>query len=191
MFEKNQRIRVYLDDIEEWKVYTVSEIKEEDCGIPRLLLKDKEGNPLIRAISENNAIENKRFQWKPLMSEKDNVSWVIHYVFPVKEDEDYDIHTHGMDKFIDCELEMNLPLPNKVAQIALNSICYAIAIGDIDVYDRYYDNKEVMQCGFKMMKVYNENDEKFRFRVICPDPNGYYPEDEKCDENYKIQLKGI
>ena len=115
-----------------------------------------------------------------------HVPWYIHYVF----DEDpegriINSHTHGIaKKYRHPDLQITLPLPDYEVKRILNTVGIAISLGQQfepgDMINGIYTDcnvrvDESVECGRKVL------------RLIIPDRNNIFPEDDKCEDHYKYQ----
>lgn len=112
-------------------------------------------------------------------------TWIIHGVL---EDEGIVYHTHGLDAYGSKELELNLPLEQKVAQHFLNLIGAEIANGrnftDQEVVDDLFNVPIVFR---EVVGIHSENQE-LHLRVIFPDVNDKFPWDAGCQPAYASQI---
>ena len=183
-----ENIRVYLDEIEEWKCYRVEEVLEKTEKGYRYLLRDKNGYSLIRVVDYNN--ENKIFKANKIQSDekKLEVDWIIHYV-PYNEDT-VSIHTHGIDKYIGKELELKLPVSTELGQDVINAIACEIVFGRLDIFNGVEVEKGILSCPFRIMNTREFGNEKGEelFRIILPDNKFRFPDNEECEEIFKKQI---
>lgn len=117
------------------------------------------------------------------MKERD---WIIHYV--QNDDGTINAHTHGLkEQYNHKELQLALRYPMEDVCYILNSIGDKIATGNSYVAGEYLDFVYVdVLVRLDARKDDMGND---ILRVIVPDDNGYWPEDIRCQEGYKEQLR--
>lgn len=114
---------------------------------------------------------------------KRKVDWIIHAVAGEK----MNFHTHGAAKYTDqnLEFELNLNLAPDNGQQILNYIVSAFQDGrplQLDVFI-----EEIFTMPFVIKKTKDALDGEDILRVILPDPNGLFPWDKGCQEEYASQ----
>jgi hypothetical protein len=109
----------------------------------------------------------------------------IHFV--LSENTEYvDCHTHGLMKsFHHPELQFVIPIDEKTAASVLNALAEKISAGRT-----FHDGEYVDQIidGFPVLLLLQKDQDGTQFfRIIFPDPNGLFPDDEKCMAFYVKQ----
>ena len=113
----------------------------------------------------------------------DKNGWFMHYV-PV-EKSIVNIHTHGMaENLHHVDLQMVLPIEEEMAYMLFSSVIDNIKNG-YTYYEGLYNNViEEVNIEFKK---FTENGREV-LRLILPDNNGVFPDDEQCESPYHQQL---
>lgn len=127
---------------------------------------------------DNNEINS----WAEEMMEKHG--WYMHAV-PAEDGIHANYHTHGLDEtYNHPDLQVTLPLNHEVAH---KIICTAVdMIEDGVVFkDGMMYNDIIITFPVEFRK-FREMDREV-LRIIFPDSNGYFPDDDECDEMYKAQ----
>lgn len=125
-----------------------------------------------------------------LVNEIKEPTWVIHAVFDEEGEGESDLvyHTHGLNKYDSLELELNLPLENKIAMQFVNIIGLEIANGrrlkDGDIVEGLFN----LPIAFRETKGIFSDSEEVNLRIILPDENGLFPWDDNCSPEYKKQI---
>ena len=128
---------------------------------------------------------------------KEFVDWIIHYVANGAkcdecgkvEDEFFyyscDAHTHGLSNYNHQEFQLVLDMGMEEAMRILNTLGLRVKAGERfkagDYVKGIYDDCDVRLDEFK-------HGDEMRLRVIIPDKNMYFPEDERCSDAYLLQL---
>lgn len=118
--------------------------------------------------------------------------FIIHYVAPTEESIDFDIHTHGLkEEFGHKELQLTLPLQQRDAGLILNILANEIEKGmKLEPHIIY---KEPFPAEYKCVPLYNveTGNESNTLRLVLSDKNGFFPEDENCNEDFKHQYNTV
>lgn len=128
---------------------------------------------------------------------KEFLDWIIHYVANGAECAECgevessflsyacDAHTHGLSRYNHQELQLVLDMGKDEIMRILNTIGLRIKAGDRfkagDFIKGIYEDCDVRLDEFK-------HGNETRLRVIVPDKNNYFPEDERCSDAYLLQL---
>lgn len=116
--------------------------------------------------------------------------WYVHYFFETPEGELNglaNIHTHGLkENFNHPDLQIVLPLAPETAHPVLTSIVNQIKGGEKFVAKERYSN--VLQGMDVCFASYTENNRSV-LRLMIPDPKGYLPDNQLCEDIYKRQLE--
>lgn len=116
---------------------------------------------------------------------------LIHYVPSDSQTGGWaNIHTHGVSKnYNHPDLQIVLNIPPEVATAILNGIvdCY-IDIG-MKLKDGEFNPHLLHESVVKTVLTTESGREVFR--IILPDPNGYFPEDLECAEGFNQQYSGL
>lgn len=128
---------------------------------------------------------------------KEFVDWIIHYVAnganckeceKVEDSFFYyscDAHTHGLSNYNHQEFQLVLDMGMEEAMRILNTLGLRVKAGERfkagDYVKGIYDDCDVRLDEFK-------HGDEMRLRVIIPDKNMYFPEDERCSDAYLLQL---
>jgi len=114
--------------------------------------------------------------------------WFMHYVFEHHGELNglANIHTHGLkENFNHPDIQVVLPLPPEVIHGVFSGIVEDVKNGRAFKPD--VATKEVLQGYDVYFKEYTENGRKV-LRLILPDPQGKFPFDEDCLDDYKSQF---
>ena len=99
--------------------------------------------------------------------------FVIHHVFATKEDQDWNIHTHGLVESYDHpELQICLGLPQKTAASIFHDIVNRIKVGERFEHGQV-DDELLVELSIRFVEVNPE-----LIRLIMPDKDGKYLESE-------------
>lgn len=124
------------------------------------------------------------------------INWIIHFVANCECDECGDsesgflpyacnAHTHGMEEYNHQDFQMVLRLPPEEIGRILNTFGLRVKSGekfkDGDMVSGIYEDCDVR------LQEFDETGRKV-LRVIIPDADNIFPEDENCNEIYKLQL---
>jgi len=128
---------------------------------------------------------------------KEFLDWIIHYVSNGSKCEECgkeecsmlyyacDAHTHGLKRYNHQELQLVLDMGKDETMRILNTIGLRIKAGERfkagDLIKGIYADCDVRLDEFKY------GDETY-LRVIIPDKDKYFPEDERCSDAYLLQL---
>ena len=92
--------------------------------------------------------------------------------------------TVGMEKYNHLDFQFVLDVPVEVIGWILNNMCYRVQAGEVfhagDMVDGLFQDYDVRLDEFM-------EDNITMLRVIIPDDNHLFPEDEQCMDLYKIQ----
>lgn len=113
----------------------------------------------------------------------DKNGWFMHYI-PL-ENAMVNIHTHGLaENLHHVDLQIVLPIEEEMAQILLTSVIENIKNG-YTYYEGLYNNViEELNVEFKQFTESGRD----VLRLILPDNNGIFPDNEKCESPYNKQL---
>lgn len=114
-------------------------------------------------------------------------TWTIHAVHDKKSDRNsITYHTHGIDKYIGIELELAIDITIEDASMILNEIGYAIMDG-LKINDGAV-LYQILNVPVKVKKMEGVHGIGDKLRIVIPDENGLFPEDEGCSPVYNTQL---
>ena len=129
------------------------------------------------------------------MSKKNNHKFIIHYVFETGYLYDVDIHTHGLNKYNQLELQLVLPFKEKEIADFINGLGNSVINGEDSFKegcrtDLLLDNYQLWFI--EVDNPYFEDDGvPTELRIIYPDEYNRMPWDNDCDEMYKGQIADI
>lgn len=116
--------------------------------------------------------------------------WTAHLVMFSEEDENQfnrylcDCHTHGLDKFDSLEIQVVLKVKKEIITHIIATVSAMIECGvhlqDGDLIE------QVLSCPVRIRK----NEDLYGneiLRIVLPDENMKFPEDEGCDKNFIFQ----
>ncbi|EET59034.1 hypothetical protein BRYFOR_08943 [Marvinbryantia formatexigens DSM 14469] len=93
-------------------------------------------------------------------------------------------HTKGMEKYGHMEFQSVLNMPPDEISYLLNSLCRMVQEGRVfrsgDLVSGIYED-----CPVRLDE--HEFEGKRMLRAVIPDRNQRFPEDEQCDEIFKLQ----
>ena len=113
-----------------------------------------------------------------------NYEWKIHYVAGYPNGL-VNIHTHGLDEFGSKELQMVMPYPLQDAGKIINKIGKLIRGGR-----RFNAGDEIhnfFEGGFPVRLIDARESGRDVLRIILPDGEGRWPDDQLCEPYYKLQ----
>ena len=127
---------------------------------------------------------------------KESVDWIIHYVANGvvcdkcgKEENSFlhyicDAHTHGLNKYNHPEFQVVLDMGMEEVMRMLNTLGNRVKAGERfkagDFVKGIYEDCDVR------LDEFSDGEEKL-LRVIIPDKNHHFPEDERCIDVYLLQ----
>lgn len=94
-------------------------------------------------------------------------------------------HTHGMEKYCHMDFQLVLAFPAEEISRILNTLGLRVQAG------------ERFQAGQLVSGIYEDCDIRLDayeetgrtvLRVIIPDRNNFFPEDERCTPDYRLQM---
>lgn len=124
------------------------------------------------------------------------VDWIIHlvangvYCSECGETENgflpnmCDAHTHGMDKYGHQEFQMVLMIGSQLICYILNALGLRVQAGE-SFKDGDSVSEIIKDYDIRLKEV--ESEGKKLLRVILPDKNNKFPDDEGCMYEYKLQ----
>ncbi len=119
----------------------------------------------------------------------DRVDWIIHAVIG---EGNTVYHTHGLKEHGLLELELNLPLKNQDAQIIINTIALHLVNENKIVKDKERISDVLsVDVEFMLTKQIFPTDgeeDEISVRIILPDTNMTFPNEEGCQEIYQQQV---
>jgi hypothetical protein len=111
--------------------------------------------------------------------------WVVHFVYPDKNNRLANIHTHGFeDSWEHLDIQIVLPIEQRTAHNILTNLADRVKKGEKFEIGKLYD--DVIE-NFKIYFVLKEEKNRTVLRLILPDASGKYPNDENCGEFYNEQ----
>lgn len=100
------------------------------------------------------------------------------------------IHTHGvLENYNHPDLQITLNIPPQLATAVLNGIVDCYIDNGMQLKDGEMNPYLLHEAVVKTILT-KENGREV-FRIILPDQNGLFPEDEGCAEGYNQQYTGI
>ncbi len=127
-------------------------------------------------------MEDNRFEkeWEEQYELLQKHGWIIHDVAKTGS------HTHGLrENFDHPDLEVALNIPDDTAHRVLTA-----AVENIKKGKRYEDGQkrdQIIENGEVLFKK-SKRREREMLRIILPDPQGLFPGDPGCQEEYAAQL---
>ena len=119
------------------------------------------------------------------MKNKESMNWIIHYIInAIGPGGIINTHTQGMKAYGHLDFQVVLNLPPEHIGYLLNTLGHRVQHGEHFVPGQLVSGL-YEDCPIRL--------EKFRetgrdvLRVIIPDKNNRFPEDNLCDERYKSQ----
>ncbi len=127
-------------------------------------------------------MEENRFEkaWEEQYELLQKHGWIIHNVAGTGH------HTHGLrENFDHPDLEVALNIPRDTAHSVL-----AAAVENIKKGKRYEDGQKCGQVIDNVEVLFKKSKRRERemLRIILPDPQGLFPGDPGCQEDYAAQL---
>ena len=127
-------------------------------------------------------IEDNKFEkaWEKQYSLLQKHGWIIHDVAGTG------CHTHGLrENFDHLDLEVAFNMPGDTAHRVL-----AAAVKNIKKGKRYEDGQKCDQVidNDEVLFIKSKRRERQMLRIILPDPQGLFPGDPGCQEEYTAQL---
>lgn len=115
----------------------------------------------------------------------DEHKWMCHYVMPEKGEEYINLHTHGLlENFNHRDFQIVIPVDQGTGHSILSDLVERVKRGErIQVDKKYSDVIQDFDVYFSLQKEMD----RYVLRMILPDPNGKFPEDEGCDPFYQKQ----
>lgn len=112
--------------------------------------------------------------------------WIIHYIIGDQPSS----HTHGLNKYGSLELELNIPFDRRTVGMLLNLIGLEIATKRkrYQSGDRETDVFNWPIYFLETASVISTGNSNRILRVLVCDPEGKYPWEDGCDEQYAKQL---
>lgn len=108
----------------------------------------------------------------------------IHYVFSTKTTEMANIHTHGLaDNKNHMDFQIVLPITKELASSLIWEFVHNINLGK--KYETGLIDGIIANYPVKLITATESG--RLVLRIILPDPNGKFPEDEGCDPIYARQ----
>lgn len=100
-----------------------------------------------------------------------------------------DIHTHGLNKYGQTELQISIAMDPRIAGTILNGMGLKVASGerkysDGDIVD------DIANVPIRLKEMPDANG-KSVLRLIFPDANGLFPEDINCNPTFLLQMHPI
>ena len=112
--------------------------------------------------------------------------WIVHYVFPAKEGELANIHTHGVEEnFNHKDFQIVLPLPQQLVHSLLVSVVERVKRGERFEPQKPYSN---IIANYNVYFVEKYEGDRLVLRMIFPDEQGKYPWDSGCEPYYCDQV---
>lgn len=134
-------------------------------------------------------------QFNDLMKKEEEMmekyGFVIHNVFPTKDDKDgkFTIHTHGLKKsFNHMDLEVVLPISPKIVAGIFHGMVDSIKEGET-FEDKSTSDRVIQNFDVQLVRV--NDGKRDLLRIVLPDENGKFPCDKDCADIYKSQLDDI
>lgn len=139
----------------------------------------------------NKRVENVKEKERKMM---EDYGYFVHLVYETEAKEMgglCNVHTHGLEEsFGHKDLQIILPLPPQQNHGLINSIVQQI-INDKRTFEPNVEQEKVLVGEFKVMFKEFQEGGRTVLRLLLPDPKGYLPTDDKCDDMYKRQLEEI
>lgn len=130
------------------------------------------------------------------MMKNNKIDWIIHLcsngVCPECGQEEThflpfacNAHTHGMEKYGHPDFQVVLQLSPEEISYLLNIMGLRVKAGEVfhsgDTVSGIYENYNIS------LKEYEETGRKV-LRIILPDESNHFPDEDCCDNIYKLQL---
>ena len=131
---------------------------------------------------------------------KESVDWIIHYVANGaacqkcgKKENTFlhyicNAHTHGLNKYNHPEFQLVLDMGMEEGMRILNTLGLRVKAGERFKAGDFV--KGIYEDCVVRLDEFNDGNKKI-LRVIIPDKNNYFPEDERCIDVYLLQLSEL
>ncbi|MBQ8997150.1 MAG: DUF4262 domain-containing protein [Clostridium sp.] len=115
--------------------------------------------------------------------------YIIHNVFPTRENEIFSHHTHGLkENYNHMDLQIALGVHPAIINPVLDGVANQIKNG-VTFEDKLVSDRVIQGFDVQLVKVKFGSRELLR--IILPDENGKFPSDKDCADGYKNQLDDI
>ncbi|MFE8701051.1 DUF4262 domain-containing protein [Cytobacillus sp. FJAT-54145] len=119
-----------------------------------------------------------------LESQLQDYGWIAHHE-DSPDGKTANHHTHGLaENFDHDDFQLVLDVDPRIPQEIFSRLVDLVAEGTVFQEGKRYAR---VITGFEVEMKRVEEDERELLRVILPDPNGKFPEDDGCEEMYMMQ----
>ena len=166
----------------------------DEHGIPagvampyRITGTDGNGIYIQDVYGETQKYKAETVQTEFVTLESGERTWIIHNVLPdtPAPGKCRNVHTHGAFWYDSMDFQVVLPYPISTVSQLLTMMVKRVQAGETFkdgdlVYGLFYE--------YPIKLMLAEECSRQVLRILIPDENGYFPEDERCNKLYRYQI---
>lgn len=126
---------------------------------------------------------------KKKILKNEDITWVIHCVSD--DTKDMVFHTHGLTDFIGAEIDLVIPIDIELAKELINGTAIKMINEELIIYDGIKLHDIIDRFPLMISLRHDIFENKSTWRIVIPDANGRFPDDDGCDEIFKKQFENI